>query len=698
MKLSRRKFLQWSALSLLTTACAAQPEEAPSQAAPTATVPPTEPPTPTPLPSPDLTARTFLGGWERGQYEAMYGMLSNDAKASTSQEAFVKRYRDIASEGAFTSVKTQVKEVDQALNRANVGFSVTISSSLAGAFERQNILPMSYEKGNWWVDWKPIAIFAELTPGNFVNMLVYGNPRGDIYDRNNLKLAGNEPMVTVGIIPRDIDNEQAMLAKLGTILEMDAKSIKDKYVQARPEGYVPIKNITAERAKKYDSDLKALPAVSLRDTTRRIYPQGASAEHVLGYVGQISADELLRLSPQGYAPDDLLGKTGIEAWGENYLRGDLGGTLVVLSQDGQIVTTLSAKGPTPARNIYTTLDVDLQTFVEKQLAGKVGSAVVMDVRTGEVLALASSPGYDLNTFIQGTPAQLQALLSNPQHPLVNRAAQGLYPTGSIFKIVTISAGLEKGGFKASSGFHCTGVWTDLGPQYAKTDWLKTGHGNIDLYNGLVQSCDIVFYTVGLALDKIDRSALPTYARAYGFGTPTKTTGLLDEGGGQVPDPTKQTIFVGDMVNVAIGQGDLLATPLQVANMLSTVANGGTLLRPRLISKIAGPKDERRQDFGSDVIGKVPLSAANLATIKAAMKAVTTTGPGTAYRSFAGYKIQVAGKTGTAESPPGEPHAWFAAYAPADNPKIAVVVMIEHIGEGSTYAAPIARQIFEKYFG
>jgi penicillin-binding protein 2 len=628
----------------------------------------------------------------------MYAMLSDDAKTSTSQEAFVKRYRDIASEGAFAAVKTQVKEVDQALNHANVGFGVTITSTLAGEFVRQNILPMSYDKGNWFIDWKPTVIFSELTPGNYVNMLVHGNPRGDIYDRNNMKLAGNEPMVTVGIVPRDIDSEAQMLAKLAPIVEMDAKSIKDKYAQARPEWYVPIKNITAERANKYNNDLKLLRAVSLRDTTRRIYPQGASAEHVLGYVGAINADELLRLAPQGYNPDDLLGKTGIEKWGEGYLRGELGGTLVVLSQDGQIVSTLSAKGPTPARNIYTTLDVDLQSFIEKELAGKVGSAVVMDVRTGEILALASSPGYDLNTFIQGTPAQLQALLNNPQRPLVNRAAQGLYPTGSVFKIVTISAGLERGGFKSNSGFHCDGVWTGLGPQYAKTDWLKTGHGNIDLYNGLVQSCDIVFYTVGLQLDKVDRAILPTYARAYGFGTPTKTTGLLDEGGGNVPDPNQQTIFVGDMVNVAIGQGDLLATPLQVANMLSAVANGGTLLRPRLIAKVAGPKDERRQDFASDVVNKIPLSAANLTTIKNALKAVTSTGPGTAYRSFAGYKIQVAGKTGTAESPPGEPHAWFAAYAPADNPKIAVVVMIEHIGEGSAFAAPIARRIFEKYFG
>ncbi|MEP7198525.1 MAG: penicillin-binding protein 2 [Chloroflexota bacterium] len=682
---------------LFLLACADNPlilEPTPT-AAPTPT--PTEPATPTPLPSPEQSARNFLGAWEKGQYEAMYALLSDASKQSFSQEAFVKRYRDIATEGAFTTLKTQAKEIDQALNKAAVNFSVTISSTLAGTFVRSNQMPMTYEAGSWRVDWKPTVIFAELTPGNFVNMIVYGNDRADIYDRTNQKLAANEPLVTIGIVPRDIENENALLATLAAILEMDAKSIKDKYASARPEWYVPIKSITLERAKKFDSELKALKAVSLRDTSRRVYPLGTIAEHLVGYVGPITADELLKLAPQGYSIDDSVGKAGVEKWGEKFLRGELGGTLVVLTPDGQIVTTLSAQGPQPGRNIYTTLDLPMQTFIENELNGKIGAAVVLDVRTGEILAMASSPGYDLNTLTQGSSAQIQALLNDKNRPLVSRATQGLYPTGSVFKIVTASAGLEKGGFNPNSQFHCSGVWTDLGPQYAKTDWLKTGHGNISLYNGLIQSCDIVFYTVGLALDKTDRSILPTFARAFGYGAPTRGAGLVDEAGGNVPDPTKETIFVGDMVNVAIGQGDFLATPLQVANMLAAVANGGTLYRPRLIAKVSGPKDERRQDFQSEVIGKLPVSANNLNVIRAALKAVTTTTFGTAARAFAGFPIAVAGKTGTAESPPGEPHAWFAAYAPADAPRVAVVVLVEHGGEGSSVAAPIARRIFEKYF-
>ena len=689
-----KRTLSLIALCVCLAACADIPTQT---AVPLPTAIPIALATPTPLPSPEQSARDFLGAWEKGQYEVMYALLSEPSKASITQEAFVKRYRDIATEGAFTSIKTQIKDMDIALSRAQINFSVSIDSALAGPFTRQNQMVMSYERAGWRVEWKPTVIFSELGPGNVVSMFVHGNSRGDILDRTGqIKLATNEPMVVVGIVPKEIDDESALLGTLAPILEMDAKAIKDKYAQARPEWLVPLKTITAERAHQFDAKLKALAAVSLRDSERRIYPQGTTAEHAVGYVGAINADELLTLAPQGYSADNVLGRAALEKWGEKYLRGDLGGTLVVLQPDGQIVATLGARGPTPGRNIYTTLDAGLQKFVEQELGTKTGAAIVLDVRTDEILALASNPGFDLNTLVQGTSQQVQQLLNDSKHPLINRATQGLYPTGSVFKIVTISAGLEKGGFTPDSQFQCNGIWTGLGGQYAKRDWLSGGHGRLNLFSGLVQSCDIVFYDVGLALDKKDRSILPTYARAFGFGAPTNGAGLTDEAAGNVPDPAKGNVFVGDMVNVAIGQGDFLATPFQVANMLAAVGNGGTLNRPRLVAKVSGPNDERRQDFLTEAIARLPVSAGNLKVIQAALKAVTSTGPGTAAFAFAGSKIQVAGKTGTAESPPGEPHAWFAAYAPADDPKIAVVVMIEHSGEGSIVAAPIVRKILEKY--
>ncbi|MBI5879028.1 MAG: penicillin-binding protein 2 [Chloroflexi bacterium] len=708
--LTRRQFLRHSlalsasaavaAFIAQSTGCAPVPSSSVTAPPPPTATPspvPTAAVTPTPLPSPEPAIRAFLGAWEKGQYEAMYALLSEPSKANFSQEAFVKRYRDIAAEGAFAAIKTETREIEVALNKSVANFNVTISSTLAGDFLRQNQLGLTYEPGGWHVDWQPTSIFRELTPGNTVSMLAYGTSRGEIFDRSNQKLAGNESLVTVGVVPRDFDDEGKLLAVLAPLIEMDAKSIKEKYAGARPEWFTPLKDLTLDQYRKVEEKLKALSGVSFRDKERRVYPVSTTAEHVTGYVGAISADELLRMGPKGYGANDMIGKAGIEKWGETYLRGELGGTLLVMSQDSQIVATLGARGPAPAYNVFTTLHMDLQAFAENELKGKIGSAIVIDTRTAEVLALASSPGYDINTLIGGKAADLQALLNNKDRPLVNRATQGLYPAGSVYKIVTASAGLEKASFTPDSKFECEGVWTGLGTQYPKKDWLITGHGKINLFNGLVQSCDVVFYTVGLALDKTDRSLLPTYARAFGYGAPTRAAGLTDEAGGNVPDPTKETVFVGDMVNVAIGQGDLLATPLQVANMMVAVANGGTLYRPRLIAKVTTAKGDKSVDIPTETIGKLPVSAANLKTIRDALRAVTQTAPGTASRAFAGFPVPVAGKTGTAEAPPGLPHAWFAAYAPADSPKVAVVVMVEHSGEGSSIAAPIARRIFEKYF-
>ncbi|MBI3733735.1 MAG: penicillin-binding protein 2 [Chloroflexi bacterium] len=683
-------------LCVLLAACADVPLVA-TPAPPTPTATPTVPPSPTPIPSPEMAAREFLGAWEKGRYEAMYALVSAAYKTSISQEAFVKRYRDIASEGEFTAIKSEIKNVEYNARQGQISFSVTIDSLAAGQFARQNRMMMTFEPEGWHVNWTPQVIFSELTGGNLVHLFTVDTSRGAVYDRNGKILAAQEPITTVGIVRREIEDEPNLLATLAPILEMDAKVIRDKYSAARPDWYIPIKDLPQERFTKFEETLNTLKGVSLRESDRRAYPLGAIAAHLIGYAGPINPEELSRLESQGYSADDVLGKAGLEKWGESYLRGRAGGTLTIISPSGEIVATLSAQAPEAARNLYTTLDADLQAFIEKELGDKPAAAVVLDARTGEILALASAPGYNLNTLTQGSAAQVRALFTNPQRPLINRATQGLYPTGSIFKVVTASAGLERGGFRADSPFFCNGTWDVLGRQYVKGDWLKGGHGNINLFNGLVQSCNIVFYNVGYELDKKDRSILPTFARAFGFGAPPNAVGVLDEAAGVVPDPTKQTIFIGDMVNVAIGQGDFLATPLQVVNMIAAVGNGGTLYRPRLIAKVSDPKGERRQDFNSEVIGRLPISRDNLLIIQNALKAVTSTAPGTASRAFAGSTISVAGKTGTAEAPPGEAHSWFAAYAPAEKPQIALVVMVEHAGEGSAVAAPIARKIIDRYF-
>jgi penicillin-binding protein 2 len=349
----------------------------------------------------------------------------------------------------------------------------------------------------------------------------------------------------------------------------------------------------------------------------------------------------------------------------------------------------------------------------------------MDVNTGQILALASYPDFDPNLFDPINPASaggLQALLNDPRRPLINRVTQGIYPPGSVFKIVTMSAALISGAYLPETRYTCTGTWDGLGPAFIKRDWLEGGHGNITLRQALTYSCNPYFNQIGLTLERADSFLLPQTARAFGFGAPTGVLGLYEEAG-IMPDPEWKLATQadgwapGDTVNMSIGQGFIASTPLQVTNMIAAVANGGTLYRPQVVLRIGEGGGAPQETLPSEVIGQLPISAEQLAVIQESLYAVTTQKGGTAEHRFQDMPIPVAGKTGTSEVPPvmradgtwnEEPTAWFAAYAPAvatpdlpevpDEPQIAVVVMVENAGEGSAVAAPIARRILEIYYG
>ena len=362
------------------------------------------------------------------------------------------------------------------------------------------------------------------------------------------------------------------------------------------------------------------------------------------------------------------------------------------------LTTVPAK---QSQNIYAALDLDVQQIADKAMKDTVGAAVVMDVSNGNVLAMVSNPGFDPNKLTQKiTPQELRALLNDPNDPLVNRATQSAFPPGSVFKIVSFAAALEKGGYTVGSMFNDPGYWDGLGQNFRKVCWIytefKIGHGTLSLSNALVESCDVAFYQVGQRLDNIDRNILPSFARSFGLGSPTGIE--ISEVTGNIPDPNRGLWRPGDPINLVIGQGALLTSPLQIANMMAAVANGGTLYRPHVVSRISSLADGTEKTFPAQVQGKLPASAGTLASIRQALYRVTTDKDGTAVNVFKGSKVTVAGKTGTAEVfKEGEPHSWFAAYAPAENPKIAVVVIAEHGGEGSKTAAQIVREIVEKYF-
>jgi penicillin-binding protein 2 len=317
--------------------------------------------------------------------------------------------------------------------------------------------------------------------------------------------------------------------------------------------------------------------------------------------------------------------------------------------------------------------------------------------------MASTPGYDPNGFVTGlTPAQYHALVANPHAPLINHAALGQYPLGSIFKIVTMGAALEGGGYTAATPIAGPPVWYAPRSTIAMHDWNPAGHGVISLREALVQSCDTCFYQIGLHLDQINHDLLPDYVRGWGLGAPTGMVGV-DEAAGLIPDPhwTLTTLgkpwVPGNAINMAIGQGYVEVTPLQVAQMLAALGDNGVMHRPYVVQRITTANGAVLRTVPPVVTRRLPLSSAHRRDILQAMLGVTTEAQGTATDTFAGFRWPVAGKTGTAQADSGAPHAWFAALAPADHPRIALVVLVEHGGEGAQVAAPIARQLLQTFF-
>lgn len=658
--------------------------------------------TPTPVTFAEDTARAFLQAWSEGDYNAMYQTLAPSRQETTSVDQFVSRYKGIATEATITSVKPTVTSVHEEGNEAEVKFTVTMETIAAGTLQQNNTMLLRRENNRWGVLWTPGLIFTQLSGGGTVHLTPLASARADIFDRKGRPLTQPQELTIVEVVPAEMSNENAVLSTLARVFGMPAGSIKAMYSKFPGDWRTPIGTLTAAQVR---ANLDALNQPGIHtDNTKdiRSYPNGTLAAHVIGYVGQISAEQLAQLQPQGYREGDIIGQSGLELWGEPYLAGQRGGRLDILSPSGAITATLANVPAKQSQSLHTTLDLDVQQIVENALGAHEGAAIVMDISNGNILAMASHPTVDPNKLSQRMSAQdWSAILNDPGDPLINRAAQSAFPPGSVFKIVAYSAALEKGGLSASTLFKDdTGYWDGLGVNFRKYNWsfpiTGKGLGTLSLSNALTQSDDVVFYQVGQKLDQIDHNLMPNFARAFGLGA---NTGFeLAESAGNLPNPNAGLWRLGDAINMVIGQGDVLASPLQIVDMLAAVANGGTLYEPHIVASASSIADGSEKIFPSKVRGQLPISAATLASIRQALLRVTTDKDGTAYSAFRGTKIISAGKTGTAEVlKTGEPHSWFVGYAPADNPKIAVVVFAEHGGEGSTTAAPIFREIVEKYF-
>ncbi len=696
--LTRRAFLKLAVASL-ATACAPREVNLPAILAPTATLTPL--PTPTPLPSADGTVLAFLSAWSSGNYTTMYDMLTGEDRARWDMDTFRARYLDAMNEATVTQLRADLRSVLTENMAASASFVSDWETSMFGPLRFEYVMPLRWQGERWEVDWSSNLVLPTLADDLSLVLLDQDAARGNMYDRNGLGLAVEGQMVTVGVVPGWVEDMPSVLFQLSAITGRPVDTIREKIESARPEWFVPVADITPEASVQNDDALSSLPGVVRRERTVRAYKSGPLACHLIGYLGSIPVAQVTDWKARGYRGDELVGRSGVEAWGEEILAGRRGGRLVTLTAQNHETSVVAQVAPKPGDSIYLTLDKGLQADAENILGERLGAIVVMDVNTGFVLAIASYPRFDPNLFATGIEQiDWTALSSDANNPLLGRGTQGQYPPGSVFKVVTMMAAMEKLGLTPDTTFTCLGTWNRLGENFVKTCWLTSGHGTINLRDGLTQSCDVVFYDVGLALQNADPEILPQMARACGLGALTGITGV-EEAAGLVPDRewklTEQgeSWFPGDSVNMAIGQSYLLTTPLQVANLMAALANGGSLYRPRLVQRIAERTGNERL-IEPEILARLPASPETLAVIRAAMEGVVNGPRGTAREAFAGASFTAAGKTGTSETGQAEPHAWFAGYAPADSPKVAIAVILEHAGEGSEVAAPVFRQMFEAY--
>lgn len=554
--------------------------------------------------------------------------------------------------------------------------------------------------------------FFDLSENNRMKMQEIAAPRGCVYDRQGRILAGTTPSFDVSLLREGAGNLSGLLPCLSKVLDLKEEEIVSHVNKPSTSSrFKPIKlKVDVSRrelslAEFYKLDL---PNVTVEVVPKRNYPWGKVGAHLLGYLGEATESELSLPEYSHYSPGDFLGKSGVEKTFEGDLRGQSGWLQFEVDARGTKNKVLRSRDPVPGSNIYLTIDLDLQSLAEKSLGEKAGSVVAMDPRSGEILALASHPGFDPNLFSRGiSPKHWRGLISNPLHPLNNKALQGTYPPGSVYKIITAIAGLEEKKILPETIVFCNGFYP-FGDRPFRC-WKKGGHGSMDLYEALEQSCDCYFYRIG---QLVGVDALAHYAAQFGLGRPTGCV-LGNEKAGLIPTSAwkKKTLKApwhgGETLSSSIGQSFTLVTPLQAAVLTSAVANGGKVFSPLLVKGIERP-DGKRQDASRASFSRAAVSGESLRVVREGLRRVVQGNAGTGkIARIEG--VEVAGKTGTAQVvslPPSEKktvlpphlrdHAWFVAFAPFDRPQIAVAVLVEHGGFGSSAAGPIARELIAYY--
>jgi len=666
-------------------------------------------------PSAKAAMSAYLDALMVEDYAAMYNMLTQSVRASISQDDFTTRYKSTLAAISVSQMEYSLLSTLTNPNSAQVAYHIIYHSSLYGDFQHDMTAHFSLEDSQWRLQWDESLILPELAGGNKL-LSDYRIPaRGDIYDRSGNALVTQTDAVAIGLVAGQIppENESFLFTELWRLTGVRPEVISSMYENYPSGYYVPVGEASQEVVNSRYGTLSAFSGLQMSAYTSRYY---YTASQAIGYTQAIFPEELDAYRRLGYSGGERVGKIGVEKWGESYLAGKNGATLYLVDANGNIGNSLAQTDSKPADSIYLTINKDFQEQAQQAMDGLPGAIVVLERDTGRVLAMVSSPGFDPNLFDPNNynSMNLANMVNDPNQPLYNRAAQGQYPLGSVFKIITMAAALESGVFTPESTYDCQYEFTELGPTHILHDWtwehcqnqlqedptleactIKPS-GILTLPQGLMRSCDPWFYHIGFDLFNLGKTtAISDMARGFGLG---QATGIqqVAESEGQVPVP-------GDGVqatSLAVGQGNLQVTPLQVADFIAAIGNGGTLYRPQLVEKIQSASGEALLAFRPEVRGTLPINQENLKVIQDAMREVVENPRGTAYFRLSTLNIPMAGKTGTVETGFTEPHAWFAGYTMANNPDkpdIAIAVVVENKGEGSDWAAPIFRRIVEIYF-
>ena len=680
------------------------------------------------LESASQVAQRFLEAWRQQNFSQMHRLLTSRIRESRTLESFRAIYEE--AQNTMTLQRLAYK-ADTLFSDDGIvlifQYQATFHTRILGTFtdpKRRLQLIIDSQVGQWRIAWSLANIFGEMGNGARLVFEPQVPSRANIYDRNGEALADQYGrVVRVLVNNAAIPDRSACFRDLSVALDKPVEAITELFdVRSGANWRVDAGIIEAQTYVKHHERVYASCKADFQQQHTRRYVHGALMPHIIGNVGYPDGEQIEALEAIGFNAETIIGKSGIEASWNDTLNGRPGGSLSLVSANGVRLRVLSEVRSQVPESIWLTIDSKLQENIVRVMNeayrtnvwGRVSygaSVVVMDVNNGEILAMVSFPSYEgnaLNPFPsvgRETANKVLEKLSNDERKAqLHRPTQGVYPTGSVMKGLSAIAALESGVYDESTRYYCSGSWTyGFDTRY---DWLPGGHGSMSVQTGLTNSCNPFFYEVGFRLNAEDPYLLPSFALKMGLG---ELTGIhvIPEETGNVPSPDNILQASGlpwshaVAVNLSIGQGEVQITPLQMVRMYAAIANGGYLLRPHLVRE-RGILEQRSRVAERDVMRDTQIAPENLAIIQQGLCGVVSARSGTAAHQFL-YSplldVGVCGKTGTAQAAGDDelPHSWFVAYAPAKDPQIAVVTMVENSGEGSAIAAPLTRNILEYYF-